>query len=219
MQNMTMVVIGLVGGVASGKSFVASCFEELGASILDADKIGHEVLQQAEVISAICTQWPGVRLVDGQIDRASLAQIVFDESNELSLEKLESITHPIIGKRIEERLRMLSSAGRKATVLDASVLIKAGLQGQCDKIVFVNVDLETRKKRAACRGWSDDELKKRERFQTPVKQKRKFATDVLDNFGSPEETRKQVLDLWNQWGLGDTQANSDNQSSFNQNIS
>ena len=68
MQNMTMVVIGLVGGVASGKSFVASCFRELGASILDADKIGHEVLQQSEVITAICAQWPDVRLIDGQID-------------------------------------------------------------------------------------------------------------------------------------------------------
>ena len=199
---MTMVVIGLVGGVASGKSFVASCFEELGASILDADKIGHEVLQQPEVISAICVEWPDVVLIDGQIDRASLAAIVFDESNESSLEKLQEITHPIIGKRIEERLKLFRSAGCKAAVLDASVLLKAGLQSQCDKIVFVDVDLETRKKRVACRGWPADELDKRERNQTSVEQKRELATDVLDNFGLPEETRKQVSVLWNQWGLG-----------------
>ena len=219
MQNMTMVVIGLVGGVASGKSFVASCFEELGASILDADKIGHEVLRQSEVISAICAQWPDVQLIDGQVDRASLANIVFNGSNELSLEKLEDITHPIIGKRIEERLRMLRSTGCKATVLDASVLIKAGLQRQCDKIVYVNVDLETRKKRAACRGWSAGELEKRERFQTPVEQKREFASDVLDNFDLPEETRKQVSALWNQWGLDETQASSKDRNSINHKIS
>lgn len=216
---MTMVVIGLVGGIASGKSFVASCFQELGASVLDADKIGHEVLQQSEVISAICNQWPDVRLMDGQIDRASLAQIVFSDSKESTLEKLEAITHPIIGKRIEERLEMFRLAGSKAAVLDASVLIKAGLQRQCDKIVYVDVDLKTRKKRAVCRGWADGELEKRERYQTQVERKRKFATDILDNSGLPEETQKQVSDLWNQWGLGDTPASSEKQNSINQNIS
>ena len=213
-----MLVIGLVGGVASGKSFVASCFEDLGASVLDADKIGHEVLRQSDVISAICNEWPNVQIDEGRIDRASLAEIVFDETNESSLEILEAITHPHIGKEISERLRELSSAGCKATVLDASVLIKAGLQNQCDRIVFVDVDLEIRKQRAVCRGWSENELEKRERFQTPVDQKRKFATDILDNSGSPEDTRKQVLELWKKWGLGKFHEQSSGQSPSSQNI-
>ena len=213
-----MLVIGLVGGVASGKSFVASCFEDLGASVLDADKIGHEVLCRSEVIAAICRQWPDVQLVEGRIDRASLAEIVFDETNQSSLEILEAITHPHIGNEISKRLQELDSAGCAAAVLDASVLLKAGLQNQCDKIVFIDVDLDTRKRRAASRGWSEKELEKREGFQTPIDQKRKSATDMLDNSGSPEDTRKQVLELWKKWRLGKFCEESSRQSPSSQNI-
>ncbi len=212
-----MLVIGLVGGVASGKSFVARCFQELGASILDADGIGHEVLQQTEVISAIIALWPDVEIVDGQIDRQSLAHVVFDESCDLQLKKLEAITHPIIGKRIEDRLKQSNSNGVKAIVLDAPVLIKAGLHCLCNKIVFVEVDLETRKRRAASRGWSENELQKRERHQTSLDQKRKHATDFLDNSGTPEQTLQQVKKLWKQWGLAPTNEVSVDQRSFDRN--
>ena len=216
-----MLVIGLVGGVASGKSFVAKCFENLGAAILDADKIGHEVLRTPSVIEAIGHHWPAVVLADGQIDRRMLATIVFSpvpdgfpagaaggksaveqpSVDSRQLRTLEQITHPLIGQQIEQQLTVLRENGETAVVLDAPVLLKAGWDRQCDKIVFVEARLETRLARAAGRGWSDGEVARREQFQTPLHQKRAQATDFIDNSHTPEDTQSQVLSLWKNWGL------------------
>ena len=92
-----MLVIGLAGGVASGKSLVARCFEHFGAIVLDADRIGHEVLKEPDVIAAVESQWGKTVLKDGKIDRRALGQIVFGSTdcNTNHLEILERITHPL----------------------------------------------------------------------------------------------------------------------------
>jgi dephospho-CoA kinase len=213
-----MLVIGLVGGVASGKSFVARCFESLGAEVLNADEIGHQILALPAVIAEIRSAWPQVVLLDGTIDRQALAKIVFRTDTPTTesagrdrpaspqifnqpLTQLEKITHPAIGICIDQRLSELRAASQIAAVLDAPVLFKAGWQSRCDKIVFVDADLAQRQKRAVERGWPADEIDKREQFQTTLLFKRQNSTDILNNSNSKQETVSQVRQLWLDWGL------------------
>ncbi len=200
-----MLVIGLVGGVASGKSFVAECFEQLGAEILNADELGHQVLDQPEVISEIRSIWPSVINQAGTIDRKALAKIVFEPSEDPgvspSLQILERITHPRIGAKVKQQLADFRTRDVPVVVLDAPVMLKAGWQEVCDRIVFVQTDLPARLQRAATRGWDRNELLKRESFQTSMEEKRKCATDIVDNSGTKQETCRQVKTLWQSWNL------------------
>jgi len=191
-----MLVIGLTGGIASGKSFVAECFAGLGCQIVDADVIGHQVL----------TAFGDQVIVDGQVDRRELAGIVFPKdadgpSDELKL--LESITHPEIGKWMELRLLEIEQAkSATAVILDAPVMFKAQWDRFCDRIVFVHADLKIRKQRAAKRGWSEGELERRERHQLALAEKRQKATDEIENSGTADETPDQAnlkRDLRRHW--------------------
>jgi len=97
-----MLVIGIAGGIASGKSLVTDCFQHFGATVLDGDQIGHKVLQQIKIVQQLVDHFGDGILSDGQIDRSRLAQIVFAKAPEgpLALKKLEAITHPRIGEQI-----------------------------------------------------------------------------------------------------------------------
>ncbi len=198
-----MLVIGLTGGIASGKSFVAKCFAQLGCEIVNADLIGHKVLKQSETIERIREAFGDQTVVDGEVDRRALATIVFPKdsvapSEELKL--LESITHPEIGKWMELRfLEIEQTNSAQAVILDAPVMFKAQWDRFCDRIVFVHADLKIRQQRANLRGWPEGELQRRERQQLPLEQKRRLATDEIDNSGSEERTREQVQSLWKKW--------------------
>jgi dephospho-CoA kinase len=198
-----MLIIGLAGGVASGKSFVANCFRELGAEHIDADEIGHRVLDQSNIQEQIVTRWGGGIIDQGKINRRQLAKIVFAaDAPADELTKLEQITHPAIGEHVERQLQQFKQQGNvPAVVLDAPVMFRAGWDVFCDRIVFVDAPLSIRQKRAGERGWSEDELLRRESFQTPIEEKRRRATDMIDNSGTQSETKQQVQDLWNAWRL------------------
>ena len=200
-----MKVIGIVGGIASGKSLVAKCFQQLGAKILDADRIGHDVLRMESVKRAIREHW-GDKAFDarGEVNRAAMADSVFglDPESRSRLARLEQITHPIIAERMSgeiERLRRTNEVA--AVVLDAPVLIKAGWHRLCDKIVFVAADSETRQRRALSRGWLEVEWQRREALQTPLEEMKRLADSVIDNSTTPEETERRVAEIWRQWGL------------------
>ena len=201
-EQTSMLVIGLAGGVASGKSLVASCFQHFGATLLDADRIGHDVLKDVDVVTAIKKQWAEVVSHDGEINRKALGRIVFDpvEGSD-QLRVLEQITHPKIGVRIEKRLKELQSERIPAAILDAPVMFKADWDRMCDKIVYVDADVELRKQRAAERGWDDDEIALREARQTPLETKRSRSTDFIDNSGTKENTYNQAKALWKKWKL------------------
>lgn len=198
-----MLVIGVAGGVASGKSLVTRCLIHLGAASIDADKLGHNVLRETEVIDQIASIWGLSLLVDGQIDRKQLGAIVFAPGlkGKQHLAQLEQITHPRIGKAIQSRLDELKRQSVPAVVLDAPVMFKAGWDLLCDEIVFVEVPLEVRQKRADSRGWEPGELARREQRQTSLRDKREAATSVIDNSGSKASTFQQVLALWRSWAL------------------
>jgi dephospho-CoA kinase len=194
-----MLVIGVVGGVACGKSLVAQQFEQLGAGRLDADLVGHEALGDVNVKQAILQAWgPDVFDPQGQVDRRALAARVFAPSPDgpAQLARLERITHPIIEQALRGRLAELREQGAPAAALDAAVLMKAGWDRLCDTIVFVDVPAAMRLERARTRGWTEAEWSAREAAQTPLEEKRRKASIVIDNSGSPEETRMRVEAAW-----------------------
>ncbi len=204
-SGLPMKVIGIVGGIASGKSLVAKCFQRLGAAVLDADRIGHNVLRQDSVKSAI-RDFLGEGVFDsrGEVLRAAVAEKVFglDSTSRDRLTRLEQITHPWIAEQMRNEIqRLRQSTNVPAVVLDAPVLIKAGWDKMCDRIVFVDADVQTRQRRALSRGWSTDEWRRRESLQTPLAQVRKLADSVIDNSAAPESIEQQVREIWRQWGL------------------
>lgn len=200
-----MLVIGITGGVASGKSLVASQLEKLGAHVLDADKAGHDVLNLPDVMEALRDRW-GDRVFDNDtVDRKQLAAIVFEDSEQgnRDLAFLEALTHPRIRQILVRQLsRLKQLPDIPAVVLDAPILFKAGWDQLCDKIVFVIAPAATRQVRSVeKRNWESDELAKRENRQLTLDQKRARASDFIDNSSTVAACQKQVAAMWSSWGL------------------
>jgi dephospho-CoA kinase len=194
-----MKVIGLLGGIASGKSMVAKQLVELGAGLLDGDRAGHEVLEIPEVIDEVRARWgEGVLNDAGQVDRKALAAIVFapppDGPPELAA--LERLTHPLIRERLQREITRFRESGRRAVVLDAPVMEKAGWDKLCDEIWYVDAPRDLRISRARARGWSDEEFRCREEAQEPLDLKRKRANRIILNAGTEEAARTQVVRFW-----------------------
>jgi dephospho-CoA kinase len=205
MERMT--TLGLVGGVASGKSLVSKYLAELGAGVLDADRAGHEVLAtDPEVRQALVDRWGRTILAeDGQIDRKAIAARIFagpdaaDSVTNASAEDrrfVESLLHPRISQRLQEQRRQFVREGRPAVVLDAPLLLEAGWQPLCDLVVMVDSTPEARLARAKSRGWDEAEFNRREAAQLPLEEKRRHADVVLANDQSPRELRYEVGQLW-----------------------
>ena len=200
-----MLVIGLVGGIGSGKSAVAELFRRFGAEVIQADQIGHEVLQLPEVEAALRERLGGdIFDADTRINRSKLAQRVFgappDGPRELKI--LESITHPRIAARIWQQLQEFADRGNvHAVILDAAILLEAGWSERCDKIVFIDTDKEQRLQRTYGRGWTPEQLIARESAQLSLQEKRKLADWVIDNSGSLDHTFAQLQQFWHSLDL------------------
>ncbi len=194
-----MRIIGITGGVASGKSMVARQFARLGARVLDADQTGHEALRLPHVEAAVRRRWgEAVFALDGRIDRARLARIVFDPGPEAQKEReyLEQLTHPEIARLLKRQAEVLAAAGTALAVLDAALLVEAGWDQWCEKTVFVEAPRETRLARAMARGWDKEDFAAREDAQESLDRKRARADVMIDNSGSPEQTQAQVEQFW-----------------------
>jgi dephospho-CoA kinase len=200
-----MLVIGVAGGVASGKSVVSQELRRLGAELLDADKIGHEVLEEPAVRDAICREWGAeVLSPDGKVNRAALARRVFalPPQGPRELAVLEQITHPRIGVRLKTEIERLAAAGRcPAAVLDAAVMFKAGWHRHCDRILYVEAPREIRLQRALQRGWTAEHFAAREAAQLSVEEKKQLADTIIDNSGALSHTIHQVERFWRSLGL------------------
>ena len=194
-----MLVIGVLGGVASGKSLVSNELARLGAGVLDADSAGHEVLRMPAIMAAARQRWGDeIFAADGQIDRKRLAQIVFSPPPEGQQERkyLEELTHPEIGRLLGQQAQGMADAGTVAAILDAPLLLEAGWDKFCGRLMFVDAPRELRLQRALARGWSEKEFAVREGAQEWLASKRGRADVVVDNSGPPEQTRDQVQRLW-----------------------
>ena len=194
-----MQIIGITGGVASGKSTVARLLEERGARLLNADRAGHEVLRLPRVETAVRERWgEAIFGLDGRIDRARLARIVFASGAEARQEReyLEQLTHPEIARLLKQQVESLAAAGVSVAVLDAPLLIEAGWDQWCEKTVFVEAPCEVRLARAIARGWSKEDFAARENVQESLDRKRVRADVIIDSSGSLGRTRAQVEQFW-----------------------
>lgn len=195
-----MKTIGLVGGVASGKSRVGQMLVELGAGLLDADRASHAVLaDEAEVHAALRARWgDSVFLADGSVDRAAVAHRVFGQSETAAADRqfLEDLLHPRIRRRLEAERREMIAAGRPAIVVDAPLLLEAGWGAMCDIVLMVDASRETRLARARNRGWSEADFDEREAAQWPIAKKRDAADVVITNNGTEQRLRDAVRQFW-----------------------
>lgn len=192
-----MYLIGLTGGIASGKSTVSSMLSQLGACIVDADKLSHEIIRPQkpawqEIVNRFGQDILGA---DGQIDRKRLGKLVFADSHARS--ELEKITHPRIQEEAEEAIKTAAARGYDIVVLDAPLLIEAGWHTAVDAVWVVFVDEQTQLSRLMARDESDRAAAlARIHAQLVLREKLKFADVVIDNSTSIENTQAQVIQAW-----------------------
>jgi dephospho-CoA kinase len=190
-------VIGILGAVASGKSTVASLMAQHGAKLIDADRIGHEVLQRPEVRDKVRAEFgEGVFAADGCVDRAKLAELVFGSRE--NLERLNGIVHPLILDAVERTIRQAERPGRPGiVVLDAALLMETGLDKRyCNVLVFVDSDRDARQARAERdRGWDSAQLSLRDSAQLSPEVKKQQAHFVLENNGTVAELEEKIRSL------------------------
>jgi dephospho-CoA kinase len=198
-----MPVIGLIGGIGSGKSRASALFATRGARVLSGDEAGHQALRQPEVRARIVERLgPGVLDAQDEVDRRRLAGRVFADPAELRA--LEGIVWPWIGRRLREQVEAArADPGVKFVLLDAAVLLEAGWNGVCDWIVYIHAPRAVRLRRLAeQRGWTAKEVEAREQAQFSLTDKARRADHALDNSGPPEALARQVDALVRTWGLG-----------------
>ena len=189
-------IIGIAGGIGSGKSFVASLLAEMGCHVIDSDAHVREAYKDSDVRRTLEEWWgPAVLLPEGKVDRALIAGKVFADPAERV--RLERLIHPLVG---QAREREMAAVARDPKVLafvwDAPLLFEAGLDKACDAVIFVDSPLEARLLRVKeTRGWGPQELGKREISQWPLDKKRDLSDYIVTNAADAAAVRDQVREL------------------------
>jgi dephospho-CoA kinase len=189
-------IIGITGGIGSGKSHVARLFGEMGCAVIDSDSQARAAYDDPEVRRVLREWWGDAAFnPDGTVNRAAIAQRVFGNATELK--RLEGLIHPLVAKARGELMQKLAhNAAVVAFVWDTPLLLEAGLKDQCDAVVFVDATPELRLERVArARGWNSAELLRRENLQWPLDRKREIADYVIRNTADAGEARSQVQDV------------------------
>jgi len=180
-------VIGLSGGIGSGKSTVARAFAAENCLVIDADADARAALMLPHVRDQIVQWWgPAVLSSEGSIDRSKVASIVF--SNPVERKRLEELVHPIVKADRRKVVARAGAEGRIGAVIDAPLLFEVGSDAECDTLVFVDAPRSVRLARVAeSRGWTEAELDRREAVQLPIEEKRRRSNHVIVNDGSPKD--------------------------------
>jgi dephospho-CoA kinase len=196
-------IVGLTGGIGSGKSSVARLWRQLGAEVIDADAIVHELQAPGMPLLARIAAEFGPELIraDGSLDREALGAIVFRDPE--ARQKLNRIVHPAVGAEFARRVAAAQASGAGLLVLDIPLLFESRAQNtggasamRFDAIVLVWVPREVQIQRTVARdGCRRDEAERRVAAQMPIDAKRALADHVIDNSGSPEETERQLRAL------------------------
>lgn len=190
-------VIGILGGIGSGKSTVAVEFAKLGCAVIDADKIAHQLLDQSDVRQQIVGLF-GEGILDSaeKIDRKKLAKIVFTNAQRLS--SLNKIIHPLVLKRVQELIGLYKHRVEvKAIVLDMPLLAEVGWDKRCDKLIFVDCRRQIRIDRMKKLGvFDEDQIKIRENFQISLDKKAGLADNTIDNNSDFSALVRQVANIF-----------------------
>lgn len=199
-----MIVIGIVGPPAGGKSTVAAMLGELGAAWANADRMAHAALRLRRVRSKLVQRF-GAQVIDaqGRIDRKRLAKFVFgdDPTSGQSLEYIEEIIHPVVLELTTRKITRWKVLGAKAIVLDAPLLIEAHWHFYCDEVWYIDSPWSERVRWATPRGWAAEHLQQRQQCQLDLNEKRRHSNRTIDNSQSLENTRRQILAAWTELKL------------------
>lgn len=193
-----VLIIGLTGGISSGKSFISQYLQELGAVVIDADKLARKMVEPGSIVLHEIREYFGDDVFEenGELNRKRLANSIFHSKTKK--EKLNSIIHPRV---MQETIRLIEEYKAKrawpAIVIDAPLLIEAGMCDLTDEVWVVAVDEETQIRRLMERDkLSRQEAESRLNMQMPLKEKLKYANRVIDNNGLKEDTLRYVNSLW-----------------------
>ena len=198
-----MRIIGLTGGIGSGKSTVSGMLQDLGAAVVDADAGARAVVEPgqpalAEIVTAFGAEVLGP---DGGLDRKAVAEKVF--TDEAARHKLNSITHPRVREWMAARIGEAVEGGAQVVIMDTPLLYEAKLDGGVAETIVVWVPVEVQVQRAVSRGMDEADVRARIAAQMSLDDKRGWATHLIDNSGTEEETRAHVAALWQELSGGD----------------
>ena len=186
-------IIGLTGGIGSGKSFIAALFAELGCVVIDADALVRGAYGDPPVRQTLREWWGNeVLKPDGSVDRAAIARRVFTDPAQRT--RLEALLHPLVDSARRRKMRISATDPQAvAFVWDTPLLFEAGLNTQCDAVVFVDAPFQIRLERVIrSRRWDEAELLKRENLQWPLDRKREISDYMICNTAEADEARSQV---------------------------
>ena len=189
-------VIGILGGIGSGKSTIAAEFAKLGCKVIDADRIAHELLDEPVVREKVVGLF-GQTVLDssGKIDREKLAEAAF--ADDMILESLNRIIHPPVLQRTQELIEKFESQNQvKAIVLDMPLLAEVGWHKRCDKLIFVNCEKKLRLQRAKKMGFDENQVKIRENFQISLDNKASLADNIIENNSDFSAIVRQVTGIF-----------------------
>lgn len=199
-------IVGIVGGIGSGKSAVADWVAQRAkVAVLNADTMGHEALQDADVKQALCKRFgDAILAADGSIARPALAREVFgsDATHRDARHDLECIVHPEIDRRIVDGVAVATANEQEAVLLDAAVLLEAGWRNKCDLVVFIDTPDDVRLRRVSeLRGWTENELHRRESNQWSLMDKRRESDFIVINDRDLDFAGTQLMDILKQNGI------------------
>ncbi|MCA9304888.1 MAG: dephospho-CoA kinase [Phycisphaerales bacterium] len=188
-------ILGVAGAIGAGKSAVAQSFASLGCVVVDFDAEAKAALDRKDVRRRLI-EWWGIDMIapTGLVDRAAVARVIF--ANDAARMRLERLVHPLIWRTRNEARAEAMRAGTPGIILDAPLLFETGLVDSCDAVVFVDAPEALRLERLKARGWTREELARRERAQMPTAEKRRLARFEITNDGSMENLRGQVGTLF-----------------------
>lgn len=188
-----MRIYGLTGGIGSGKSQAARCFEELGVPVIDADQVGHDVIEPGGAAFSVVLEAFGHEILcDGVVDRSRLADRVFGDPD--ALESLNAITHPAIIRAVGARCAALAAQGHKVAIVEATLLGETQQRDSwLDGLILILASTDTRLARLAeGRSMGAEEARRRMDAQSPPEEKESLADWIIDNDGTIEELQQQV---------------------------
>ena len=189
-------IIGISGGIGSGKSHIARLFGELGCAVIDSDAQVKAAYSDPSVLAKLREWWGDSAVTaEGLPNRKAIAQKVFSDENERN--RLQGLLHPLVAQLRDKEMEALAkNSSIVAFIWDTPLLFEAGLSAKCDALLFVNTPLEIRQQRVAqTRGWSPQELSRRENLQWPLDRKRQISDYVIQNTADAGDARDQVRDV------------------------
>lgn len=191
-RNSDRIVVGITGMMGSGKTTVGHLLEELGALLINADALAHEVLSPGDAAyTRLAALFPEAVGTDQKLDRKKIAGIIFED--ETKRKQMEQVVHPYVFQRIAEEME---ASEEKVVVLDVPLLFESGIDRFCDVTIVIKADEKEILSRLEEKGISKQEWQKRLKAQMPIEEKIKKGNVVIDNSGPIQQTKQEVEKIW-----------------------